>query len=66
MPDSMPGMPDTRDGYFFSYVEGFSKPKINNKKAPKKPHKLVDSDVIDIGSVKMQFISQKPTKGAAD
>jgi len=56
----------TRDGYFFSYVEGFSKPKINDKKAPKKPHKLVDSDVIDIGSVKMQFISQKPTKGAAD
>jgi pSer/pThr/pTyr-binding forkhead associated (FHA) protein len=55
-----------RDGYFFSYVEGFSKPKINDKKAPKKPHKLVDSDVIDIGSVKMQFISQKPTKGAAD
>jgi pSer/pThr/pTyr-binding forkhead associated (FHA) protein len=56
----------TRDGYFFSYVEGFSKPKINDKKAPKKPYKLADSDVIEIGSVKMQFIKQKPKKGAAD
>ena len=56
----------TRDGYFFSYVEGFSKPKINDRKAPKKPYKLVDSDVIDIGSVKMQFIKHKPKKGATD
>jgi pSer/pThr/pTyr-binding forkhead associated (FHA) protein len=52
----------TRDGYFFSYVKGFSKPKINAKKASKKPYKLADSDVIDIGSVKMQFIKQKPKK----
>ena len=49
----------TRDGYFFSYVDGFTKPKINNKRASKKPYKLVDSDVIDIGSIKLQFIAKK-------
>ena len=52
----------TRDGYFFSYVNGFRKPKINDKKVSKKPHKLVDSDIIDIGSIKLQFITKKPKK----
>lgn len=55
----------TRDGYFFSYVDGFTKPKINNKRVSKKPHKLVDSDVIDIGSIKLRFIVKKPKKEAA-
>jgi pSer/pThr/pTyr-binding forkhead associated (FHA) protein len=55
----------TREGYFFSYVDGFTKPKINNKKISKKPHKLVDSDVIDIGSTKLQFIAKKPKKSVA-
>jgi len=55
----------TRDGYFFSYVDGFTKPKINDKKASKKPYKLVDSDVIDIGSIKLQFIGKKPKKDVA-
>jgi pSer/pThr/pTyr-binding forkhead associated (FHA) protein len=55
----------TRDGYFFSYVEGFSKPKINDKKVFKKPHKLTDSDVIDIGAVKFQFINKKRKKRPA-
>jgi pSer/pThr/pTyr-binding forkhead associated (FHA) protein len=55
----------TRDGYFFSYVDGFTKPKINGKKASKKPYKLVDSDVIDIGSIKLQFIGKKPKKDVA-
>jgi pSer/pThr/pTyr-binding forkhead associated (FHA) protein len=52
----------TREGYFFSYVNGFTKPKINDKKVSKQPHKLVDSDIIDIGSTKLQFITQKPKK----
>ena len=56
----------TRKGYFFSCDEGFSKPKINDRKAPKKPYKLVDSDIIAIGSMKMQFISKKPKKNGAD
>ena len=54
-----------RDGYFLSYVDGFSKPKINNKKVFKKPHKLTDSDVINIGAVKLQFINKKRKKHAA-
>ena len=49
----------TRDGYFFSYVSGFAKPKINSKKASKKPHKLNDADIISIGSTKLQFIGKK-------
>ncbi len=49
----------TRDGYFFSYVSGWAKPKINDKKVSKKPQKLEDSDIIVIGSVKLQFIGKK-------
>jgi pSer/pThr/pTyr-binding forkhead associated (FHA) protein len=56
----------TRHGYFFNCDEGFSRPKINDRKAPKKPYKLVDSDIISIGSMKLQFINKKPKKGAAD
>ena len=56
----------TRRGYFFSCDEGFSRPKINDRKAPKKPYKLADSDIIAIGSMKLQFISKKPKNGAAD
>jgi pSer/pThr/pTyr-binding forkhead associated (FHA) protein len=56
----------TRNGYFFTCNEGFSRPKINDRKAPKKPFKLVDSDIISIGSMKLQFINKKPKKNAAD
>ena len=52
----------TRDGYFFSYVSGWVKPKINDKKVSKKSQKLDDSDIIDIGSVKLQFIGKKQKK----
>ena len=56
----------TRDGYFFTCDEGFSRPKINDRKAPKKPYKLADSDIIAIGSMKLQFINKKPKMDAAD
>jgi hypothetical protein len=49
----------TRDGYFFSYVNGFAKPRINDIKASKKPQKLNESDIISIGSVQLQFIGKK-------
>jgi pSer/pThr/pTyr-binding forkhead associated (FHA) protein len=52
----------TREGYFLNYVDGIKRPKLNNKKISKKPHKLVDADVIVIGSTKLQFITQKPKK----
>ena len=42
------------DGYFFNYVAG-SKPKINGK-AIDQSVKLNDFDVIEIGSVKMNFV----------
>jgi pSer/pThr/pTyr-binding forkhead associated (FHA) protein len=56
----------TRNGYFFTCNEGFSRPKINDRKAPNKSLKLVDSDIISIGSMKLQFINKKPKKNAAD
>jgi pSer/pThr/pTyr-binding forkhead associated (FHA) protein len=56
----------TRNGYFFTCNEGFARPKINDSRAPKKPYKLVDSDIIAIGSMKLQFISKKPKKNTAD
>jgi pSer/pThr/pTyr-binding forkhead associated (FHA) protein len=49
----------TRDGYFFSYVSGWAKPKINDKKVSKKPQKLEDSDIIVIGNAQLQFIGKK-------
>ena len=52
----------TRNGYFFSYVSGFAKPKINDKKASKKLWKLNESDIISIGSIKLQFIGKKQKK----
>jgi pSer/pThr/pTyr-binding forkhead associated (FHA) protein len=51
----------TRDGYFFSYVSGLAKPKINDQKASKKPLKLSELDIITIGSTKLQFIGKKQT-----
>lgn len=52
----------TREGYFLSYVEGLSKPRMNKIKISKKPLRLVDSDVIAIGSTRLQFITKKPKK----
>lgn len=43
------------NGYFLSYVEGMSKPKVNGK-AVKESVLLKEFDEIEIGSVKMQFI----------
>jgi pSer/pThr/pTyr-binding forkhead associated (FHA) protein len=56
----------TRNGYFLTCAEGFSRPKINDRKVPKKPYKLADSDIIAIGSMKLQFINKKPKQDAAD
>lgn len=52
----------TRDGYFFSYVSGLTRPKINDRKASKKPLKLHESDIISIGLIKLQFIGKKQKK----
>jgi pSer/pThr/pTyr-binding forkhead associated (FHA) protein len=47
------------DGFYLSYVGGLSKPKINEK-AVKQSAILNDLDIIDIGSTKLQFFTQKP------
>ncbi len=43
------------NAYFFSYVGGMAKPKINGE-VVKETVKLKEFDAIEIGSVKMQFI----------
>lgn len=42
-------------GYHLNYVEGMSKPKVNNE-AVKESVLLKEFDIIEIGSVKMEFI----------
>ena len=55
----------TRDGYYFSYVNGLAKPKINDEKASSKPIKLNELDIIQIGHIKLQFIGKKPKRQSA-
>ena len=55
----------TRDGYYFSYVNGLAKPKINDQKTSNKPVKLNALDIIQIGPVKLQFIGKKPNREIA-
>ena len=55
----------TRDGYYFSYVSGFAKPTVNGKRTSKKPVKLNEMDIIQIGPLKLQFIDKKPKKQSA-
>jgi pSer/pThr/pTyr-binding forkhead associated (FHA) protein len=47
------------DGYYLSYAGGLSKPKVNERRI-KKSVLLQDLDVIDIGSVKLQFFMKSP------
>jgi len=43
------------EGYFISYVGGFSKPKVNGRSIGES-HKLDEFDVIEIGSAKLEFL----------
>jgi pSer/pThr/pTyr-binding forkhead associated (FHA) protein len=43
------------NGYYLNYVEGISKPKVNGETV-KQSVMLKEFDVIEIGSVKMQFV----------
>lgn len=56
----------TRNGYYFSYLSGLAKPKVNDKNASKKPLKLNELDIIQIGPLKLQFIGKKPKKQKAN
>jgi pSer/pThr/pTyr-binding forkhead associated (FHA) protein len=48
------------DGYYLSYAGGWSKPKVNDRPV-KKSVLLQDLDVIDVGSVKLQFFAGDPS-----
>jgi len=45
------------DGYYLSYAGGWSKPKVNDRSVNKSVL-LQDLDVIDVGSVKLQFFAK--------
>ena len=49
----------TRDGYVLSYVGGFAKPRVNDQKVTNEPVTLKESDIIDIGSAKFEFVIKK-------
>jgi hypothetical protein len=46
----------TADGYLLSYAGGFARPRVNKQKIRNEPVILKESDIIEIGSTKMQFI----------
>lgn len=46
------------NGYFLSYVGGIAKPKVNDA-VIKESVKLKEFDIIEIGSVKIQFVLKK-------
>jgi hypothetical protein len=45
-------------GYYLSYVGGMSRPKLNGQSIAKHSVKLEEFDVIELASVKMQFVFQ--------
>ena len=47
------------DGYYLSHAGGWSKPKVNDQRIQKSVL-LQDLDVIDVGSVKLQFFARDP------
>lgn len=47
------------DGYYLSYVEGMTKPKVNGE-AVKTTIKLKEFDIIELGRVKMQLVFRTP------
>ena len=45
------------DGFYFNYIGGLSKPKVNDKTV-KKSTILNDQDIIEIGSAKLLFSTE--------
>ena len=52
----------TDDGYVLNYVGGMTKPKVNDRKIIKEAVILKESDIIDIGAAKLQFVIKKVRK----
>ena len=49
------------DGCYLTYISGLTKPKVNEKSVSESIL-LKDQDIIEIGSLKLQFSNQDPTK----
>ncbi len=49
------------DGFHFNYIGGLPKPKINDTPVSEKTL-LIDSDIIEIGSTKLQFSLNRPKR----
>ena len=43
------------NGYHITYLEGFTKPKVNGEAISQEPHYLNSGDIIEIGNTKMEF-----------
>jgi len=52
----------TDEGYVLNYVGGMAKPRVNDQKIKKKAVILKESDIIDIGATKLQFVLKKVRK----
>ena len=48
-------------GYYLNYISGLTKPKINDK-VVRESIRLKDLDIIEVGSVKMQYSNRGPTQ----
>ena len=52
----------TENGYVLNYVGGMAKPRINDRKTIKEAVVLKESDIIEIGGIKFQFVIKKVRK----
>ena len=52
----------TEDGYVLNYVGGMAKPRVNDHKTIKEAVILKESDIIEIGGTKLQFVIKKVRK----
>lgn len=52
----------TEDGYVLNYVGGMAKPRVNDRKVTKEAVILKESDIIEIGGTKFQFVIKKVRK----
>ena len=52
----------TDDGYVLNYVGGMAKPKVNDRKVLKEPVILKESDILEMGAAKWQFVIKKLRK----
>jgi pSer/pThr/pTyr-binding forkhead associated (FHA) protein len=50
-------------GYFLTHVEGKNTPTVNGKQLETQTYPLYSNDIIELGGVKLQFLSMNPVPG---